>query len=333
MIALYMRRIIGHTRQIEYLERVIARGHLVHAYLFYGPEHVGKETVARAVAKFLICPNAQIQKRALADGDDRCAVCSAIDAGTHSDVTLLGPDRTLVSANDKRKEIPIEDIRELKRRFAYAVRGGSWRIAILSDIDKMSQEAADAFLKMLEEPGARTIFFLITSARERVAATVASRAIPMGFPLVSDDALGAYLKEHAVFEEAEMPEMLALASGRAGTVLILAEDPDQKKRTRGYGRLCAEAFQNGIPGALALAQDAAENDKMRRHAVHSCITSLRARLHAASDSSERSRIAGAMGRMLDISAVMETTNVNQRLVLDILFMNYLSAARSDTVTL
>lgn len=324
--------IIGHTRQLEYFERVIARGKLAHAYLFYGPEHVGKETIARAVAKFLLCPNARGGARALADADDACAMCVSIDAGMHQDVTLLGIRRALVTINDKRKEIPIEDIRELKRLFSYSARGAGWRIAILSDADTMSEEAADAFLKLLEEPGARTLFFLITSARERVAATIASRAIPMGFSLVSDEALGAYLKKYAVCKESEMSEMLALAAGRAGIVQILAEDPEQKKRMRGYGHLFAETLQDGIPGVLALAEDAAEDEKMRHFAVHFCIASLRARLHAAGDSSMRSRIARAVGRILDTLQVMEMTNVNQRLVLDMLFMNYLSAVRSDTVT-
>jgi len=314
--------IIGHERQLKYLTRVIARGHLAHAYLFHGPEHVGKETVARAAAKFLICPHARARKCALADADDGCAVCISIDAGTHQDVTLLGPKRALVSIHDKRKEIPIEDIRELKRLFAYSVRSTGWRIAILSDADKMSREASDAFLKMLEEPGARTFFFLITSARERMSATVASRAIPMGFSLVPDDTLGASLQKHGSFKEAEIPEMLALAAGRPGIAWTLAKDPEQRKRARGYGKQCIEYLQDGIPGALALAQDAAEDDTMRRLAVHFCICSLRARLLAPSESSERLRVAGAIGRVLDVSGVMEMTNTNHRLALDIFFMNY-----------
>ena len=319
--------IIGYERQMRYLERVIAGGRLAHAYLFHGPEHTGKETIACAVAKLLLCPHARARKCVLADADDGCAVCASIDAGTHQDVTFLGIDRTLVSDKEIRKEIPIEDIRELKRVFAYSARGAGWRIAILSDADKMSQEAADAFLKLLEEPGERTVFFLITSARERVSATIASRAIPMEFSLVPDMALAAYLKEYEVCKESEMPEMLAYVSGRPGIARQLACDPAEKKRMRGYGEAVAEVLRDGIPGALALAQKAAEDDAMRWHTVVSCITLLRARMHGALSPSERVRTARALARILDISTIMEMTNVNRRLALDTLFIQYASVAQ------
>ncbi len=320
-------KIIGHERQMRYLERVIAGGRLAHAYLFHGPEHVGKETIARATAKLLLCPRPRARKCALADANDWCDVCASIDAGTHQDVTLLGIDRTLVSDKETRKEIPIEDIRELKRLFSYSARGAGWRIAILSDADKMSQEAADAFLKMLEEPGERTVFFLITSARERVSATIASRAIPMGFSLVSDMALAAYLKERKACKESEMPEMLAYISGRPGIARQLACDPAEKKRMRGYREIVAGVLHDGIPGALALAQKAAEDDVMRRHTVVSCITLLRARMRGASSPSERMRTVEALARILDISAIMETTNINRRLALDNLFIQYAAVAK------
>lgn len=310
-----MKPIIGHERQLKYLERVIARGRLAHAYLFHGPEHIGKETIARAIAKFLLCPNTRAQKRALADADDGCTVCASIDAGTHQDITSLGIGRGLMPAKETRKEIPIGDIRELKRRFAYAARGVGWRIAILSDADKMSSDAADAFLKLLEEPGERTIFFLITSARERIAPTIASRALPLGFGLVPDEALGAYLKGRVALREVE--GVLALAAGRAGIACLLALNQAERKRAEKARELFASAVKAGATGALAYAEDA----DMRQDAVYEAVALLRARLHGAADAAGRSAEAGRIRNVLDISAALETTNVAPRLALDILLMN------------
>ena len=96
---------------------------------------------------------------------------------------------------------------------------------------------------------------------------------------------------------------------------------------RGYGEAVAEVLREGVPGALALAQKAAEDDAMRWHTVVSCITLLRARMHGALSPSERVRTARALARILDISAIMETTNVNRRLALDTLFIQYASVAQ------
>lgn len=163
---------LGRQRQIEYLNKVIKRGRLAHAYLFYGPEGIGKFEVAKMIAKSFYCEEA---KKLPSDVCNKCSQCRLIDSTAHPQVVLLSPESTLVSKKDKRKDIPIEDIRELKHRFSFAPQGESWRIAIIDHVDKMSLEAANSFLKLLEEPGRKTLFILVTAFPDLLPPTIVSR--------------------------------------------------------------------------------------------------------------------------------------------------------------
>src|SRR3989338_2587481 len=145
-----MEGIIGHEKQLRYLEHVRLRNTLAHAYLFHGPDGVGKRTVARAYAKTL--------------------------TGAR-DIIFLDTSHTLVSKKDERRDIPIEDIRELKRMWTLAPSGDMWRVLIVNDAEHMSDQAANGFLKLFEEPGSRTIIFLIASSRDLLMPTIISRAV------------------------------------------------------------------------------------------------------------------------------------------------------------
>lgn len=308
--------ILGHERQIAYLERAIARERMSHAYLFYGPERVGKRAVAYAIAQALLCPNARGSSSIAHAGDD-CRVCRKIGAGAYQDVVILGLAATLISKKEVRKEIPIEDIRELKRRFSFAAAQDAWRIAIIDDADRMSAEASDSFLKLLEEPGGRTLFILIASSRDALPSTIVSRATPVGFSLVPDGILGPFLQTHLKKENTR--EMLAIAGGRAGIVIEFVEHPESLSQEKKFAVSFAALLRDGIPGALLLSEKAAEDEAVRERAIRAFIAGLRAELHTRAHGAERERIAHRIARVLDLTALMRATNVNTRLLLDVMF--------------
>ena len=274
-----MSNLLEHERQIRYLERVIARGRLSHAYLFYGPDEAGMLVVARAVAKCLVCPNYRGEASIVGAGDG-CRDCLQIDAGTNLFAILLDVEHPLIPSKEGRKEISIDDIHELRRLFALAPAGNRWRVAILNQVDKMSREAADAFLKLLEEPGTQTLFILIAPARELLSPTIVSRTVPIRF--------------------SGQPEPRIPA--------------DEKIRAA-----VRNALERGIPEALALADQVASDRDLRSRATRALIGYLRAKLHAAS-SGERLRLARRIGRALDLTDSLESTNINPRLALDVLLI-------------
>ena len=142
--------LIGHDRQIQFLNSCRTRGTLPHAYLFHGPEHVGKLTIALMLAQSFFCP--EVSKDDMRSVCGTCQSCQAIANYRHPSIFFLDTAHTLVSKKENRKEIPIEDIRELKRILSFAPQGNQWRLAIINEAEKMSTEAANAFLKLLEEP-------------------------------------------------------------------------------------------------------------------------------------------------------------------------------------
>ena len=312
--------ILGHERQVKYFDRVMAGGRMSHGYLLHGPERVGKRAMAYAIARSLLCPSyyrgeASIVK-SIADAGDDCRACREIDAGAHQYVVVLDRAHTLVSDKDTRSEIPIEDIRELKRRFSYAAVGDVWRIAIIDEIDTMSRDAEVAFLKLLEEPGARTLFFLIARSRDAVPPTIVSRAMPLLFAPVPDRVLAPYVRTRLPKEKVE--DILAMARGRVGLVMEWARDPALLAEAKKNAAFFEKSFAGGIADMLALSEKAAETEMTRRSARDAWIIHLRRHL-AAADGAERSDAAHCIARALDLAGVMDETNVNPRLVLDVMF--------------
>lgn len=176
-------------RQIEYLRKAYERGRLAHAYLFYGSEDSEPLRVAENFAKYL----------------------------PDSEIIFLDTSHPLIHTKGIRKKLPIEDIRELKRLLFYAAREGSWRVAIINEADRLSRDAADALLKILEEPGPNTVFILITSARDLIPATIASRTVPIRFNSVGTNTdhieKDAFLiKLRSVIREGNFYEFLKLSA-------------------------------------------------------------------------------------------------------------------------
>src|SRR5581483_1605432 len=162
-------RIVGHDHWIEAFTRVARRHRLAHAYLFVGPAGVGKRMFAEELAKALLCEqNDSNAADFILAACDRCDACLQVEARTH-------PDFFLVARPEEKNEIPVESMRALCGSFGLKPARGKGKIAILDDADDLNEESANCFLKTLEEPPPRSIFFLIGTSVERQMATVVSR--------------------------------------------------------------------------------------------------------------------------------------------------------------
>jgi DNA polymerase-3 subunit delta' len=147
---------------IETLKRALSLNKVHHAYLFSGPGGVGKHLAATALAMSLNCTDRK---------DDACSTCTnckKILKGVH-------PDIFRVSLPEGKKLIPIESVRELGQRLAIRPHEGACKVAIIDPADRLSESAANALLKTLEEPRAGSFLILITSKASSLLATVRSR--------------------------------------------------------------------------------------------------------------------------------------------------------------
>ena len=206
------KEIIGQEKAIVFLRRVIANDKIASAYLFTGIQGIGKTTTAMAFALLINCLNP-------VDGDGcrECSSCKKIIDGNHPDLIIIGPDR-------EKKAIGIDQIREINRHLAFSPVLGQHRIIIIDPAERMSGEAANAFLKTLEEPPPGNILILNVRDPDQLPPTIVSRCQRVPFkPLPNEDMVNWLVNERNM--DSEKAKILArLSEGSLGEALRLAND-------------------------------------------------------------------------------------------------------------
>ena len=157
-------QLVGQAHLVKILEGAVAAARsgeesqeMTHAWLFTGPPGSGRSSAAVAFASALICSS---------DGCGTCSDCRAAKAGTHADVEIIRTEGL---------SIKIEEIRELLTRVAWAPAMGGWRVVVMEDADRLTESAANALLKAIEEPGNRTVWLLCAPTLHDVLPTIRSR--------------------------------------------------------------------------------------------------------------------------------------------------------------
>lgn len=245
--------LIDQARVVEALRRTIAGGRVAHAYLFYGPDGVGKRATALAFAQTLLC------ERGGDDACGRCLACTKVTRLLHPDVHVLFPYPTdadehevavrlqLMAENpyaaidfvrrpslsdpsktsNKQAFYPVARINEeVRRAMSFKPVEGRYKIAIMTDADLLRTEAANAFLKLLEEPTPQTVFVLTTSRPDRLLPTILSRCQRIRFDALPAEALEEALVARAGVEPGPAATLARMADGSYTRALDLAENDD-----------------------------------------------------------------------------------------------------------
>jgi len=187
---------------------------MTHAWLFTGPPGSGRSNAARAFAAALQCPNA---------GCGECLACRTSLAGSHPDVTLVSTERL---------SLGVDEVRELVRRAAMSPTGDRWQVVVVEDADRLTERAADALLKSVEEPAARTVWLLCAPTAEDVVATIRSRCRPLVLRTPPPAAVAQVLRQRDGVT-AEVATFAARASqGHIGRARALATDESTRNRRR-----------------------------------------------------------------------------------------------------
>jgi DNA polymerase-3 subunit delta' len=209
--------IIGHQRQLELLRSAMAKGRLHHAYLFLGPDGVGKRTVAAGLAKAIHCVEAD------QDYCERCVNCTRITNGNHPDVRLIEP------ALDK-KEISIQQIRELQHELSYRSFSGKRKIVIIDRAILLNLSAQNALLKTLEEPPLDALIILIATNAGGLLPTLRSRCLRLSFAPLASTQVRAFLQARLGMNLDEAGFVAAMSTGSIGAAASFDKDDLIEKR-------------------------------------------------------------------------------------------------------
>lgn len=227
--------ITGHSDEIAQLKDDLSSGNIAHAYLFSGPDHVGKMSLAKWFATELLLTGVSDDKKENVENE--------IDRLLHPDLLVLDQlwmeevmedwDEIAKSSNvsqihrskkpaAKTDTISIDDVRALQQRL-YETGTGTYRCCIVRGVERMQDAAANAFLKILEEPPQNLVFILTTESESLILPTVRSRTRIIRFKRVGRNDLKPLLKGVA---EDDAQFILHLAQGAPGVACTLRDHPD-----------------------------------------------------------------------------------------------------------
>jgi DNA polymerase-3 subunit delta' len=333
-------QIVGHEWAVQLLVGAIRHGRVGHAYLITGPEQIGKTTLARTFAQALNC-EAPIGQRPCG----QCRACTLIAADRHPDVRLLLPE---ISGRGK-LTIKIEPIRELQQALALSAHEARMKVAILKRFDAAGANAANAFLKTLEEPPANVVLLLTANNADTLLPTITSRCRtvalrPLPAALVEESLMTRW---RVKVDEAHL--LAQLADGRLGWAVQASRDPALLEARMAQLKMLKEAMAGNRVARFALAEKLAAKPETLPELLKTWLTWWRdagllaysqGKIGAISNLDEQERLrhlAQSCSREQLLIALCQTEtavrqleqNANGRLVLENLLLSYPSPSSTE----
>lgn len=214
--------LVGQEPVVQTLQRAVAAASdrlaggsgagMTHAWLFAGPPGSGRSNAARAFAAALQC---------VAGGCGECNACRTSLSGAHPDVTLVRTDGL---------SIDVAEVRTQVRTAAMHPASGRWQVLVVEDADRLTEKAADALLKMLEEPPPRTVWMLCAPTAEDVIVTIRSRSRQVVLRTPPVAAVAAMLHERAGVPQALSMSAARASQGHVGRARAIATDEAVRNR-------------------------------------------------------------------------------------------------------
>lgn len=238
--------IVGQAPAVAVLDRAVRDPEaMTHAWLFTGPPGSGRSNAARAFAAALQCPEG---------GCGTCLECRTSLDGTHADVTVVATEGL---------SIKVQETRDLIQEAARRPSLGRWRVIIVEDADRMTEPAADALLKSLEEPAARTVWVLCAPSSDDVIITIRSRTRPVRLRTPAAADVAALLQRRDGIDAQTAMYAARAAQSHIGLARRLARD--EAARTRRHDILSLttriHTVDEAIRAAAAIADLSAEEGK------------------------------------------------------------------------
>ncbi len=323
-----MTTVLGQPKAVSYLTRVAASRRPAGAFLFFGPDGVGKKLAALEFAKALNCQSDMSRQSGVACGE--CSSCRAAEKSIHPDITLVDflyqarqeikkdvsdskYEEELEKELAKQQHISIKTVRGVLSRAQQKSSQDGWKVFIIDHAQTLQAAAANALLKFLEEPPARTIFILLTNKRFAMLRTILSRCQPVAFGPLSSETVLQLAREHQI--ALDNPELAARYSGGSIAGAITADKAITILQENEFGTPAASmAVAGGLSHTLVTA----------RQEAHAVLDVLMQALHqkwiSAPDAASQQKIVALLKRFETYKRSI-TRNVSPALVLETALMS------------
>jgi len=320
-------QMIGHSWAVQLLLRHVAGGQVRHAYLFAGPDGVGKRTLALRFAQALCCETIPAPGEACGT----CRACRLMADQVH-------PDLHIVESEQVGAALKVEQIRDLQRKLALAPYEARWRIALMLRFHEATDSASNALLKTLEEPSAKVVMLLTARTVDELLPTIVSRCEVLRLRCLPANELESELNKRG--ETTDRAKLLAaVAAGRPGWALRVSEDPEWLSRREQQLDDLAELLEMTRAERFARAESMAKDKHSLYRLLETWLALWRdaALISLGTEASlinpdrvsdlDRIRSQGEMGDLLNALRATERTlnalerNANARLSLETLMLD------------
>lgn len=203
---------VGHEQVIEHLQMAITKEKISHAYIFNGEKGSGKRFLARTFAKTLLCEEGGTNPCG------KCKSCMQAETNNHPDIINVTHEKVSLSVDDVRTQIN-QDI-EIKPF------SGRYKVYLVDDADKMTEQAQNAILKTIEEPPAYAVLILMTENAERLLPTIRSRCVILDMKPVSPELIKKHLMEERKFPDYAAEISARFSQGNMGRAIRYASSED-----------------------------------------------------------------------------------------------------------
>ena len=308
--------LIGHQKQLNYLKRIAESGKIPHALLFSGQKKLGKKTIASEFIFWLF---------------EEPGVPKILG---HPDFILIEPQEKHPEAERSslrgspapssalvRGQIQIGQIRDLAFRLSLKPIKAPLKATIIDESHSMTPEAQNCFLKTLEEPKGNTLLILITQLPHFLLPTIVSRCQSIKFYPVKNDEIERYLKNQEGLSDREVEEILKISQGRPGRAVELASSKEKFEFYKKRMKELANLFNSNLSSRFQYAKEISTKENLQE-ILEIWLNYFRNIFIKNCSTTSLEHLENILQQIQRTIYLISTTNVNPRLALEILMMNF-----------